>query len=149
MDADTDTQTKPEKQAQSITDGLHTLNYRANDSGQIGTETHDSWQPVNEVNQQAWEEIERHIRQATDKIASGRASCLYYYMVANQMNPSLLASYTRQPLWKVYLHLRPFFFNRLSSEQLAPYATVFQVAAADLLAGRLLPAVYHTTRRDD
>jgi hypothetical protein len=147
MDAETktETETDPQKQARSITDGLHTLNYRPNGSGQIATETLDSWQPVNEVNQQAWEEIERHIARATRKISSGRASCLYYYMVANQMNPPLLASYTRLPLWKVYLHLLPFFFKRLSTRQLEPYATLFQISADDLLACRLLPAVYHMT----
>ena len=134
-------------QAHSITDGLQTLNYIPNDSGRITASTKDSWQPVNEVNRQAWEEIDRHIARAQRKIASGRASCLSYYMVANQMSILLLARYTRQPSWKVFLHLLPFFFKRLSRRQLRPYAQLFQVSEDDLLAGRLLPAVYHTTSR--
>jgi hypothetical protein len=131
-------------QAQSITDGLQTLTYTPNSSGRITASKKESWQPVNEVNHQAWEEIDRHIARATRKIASGQASCLYYYMVANQMSTLLLARYTRQPLWKVFLHLLPFFFKRLSRRQLRPYARLFQVSEDDLLAGRLLPAVYHT-----
>lgn len=130
-------------EAGSITDGLHTLNYIPDDSGRITTGQKESWQPVNEVNHQAWQEIERHIDQATRKIVSGRASCLHYYMVANQMNPRLLAGYARLPLWKVYLHLLPFFFKRLSRSDLHPYAQLFQVTEDDLQAGLLLPAVYH------
>jgi hypothetical protein len=134
-------------QAQSITDGLQTLNYIPNGSGRITASSEESWQPVNEVNHQAWEEIDRHIARATRKIDSGRASCLYYYMVANQMSILLLAKYTRQPFWKVFLHLLPFFFKRLSRRQLRPYARLFQVSEDDLRAGRLLPAVYHTGSR--
>lgn len=130
------------QEARSITDGLHTLNYIPGDSGRIITDRKDSWQPVNEVNHQAWQEIDRHIDQASRKIASGRASCLYHYMAANQMDPRLLASYARLPLWKVYLHLLPFFFQRLSRADLRPYAQLFQVSEDDLQAGRLLPAVY-------
>ena len=130
-------------QAQSITDGLHTLNYSPNRSGQIITRKEDSWQPVSEVNHQAWEEINRHIARALRKVASGQASCLYYYMVANQMNALLLASYTGQPFWKICLHLRPFFFKRLSRKQLNLYAQLFEVSEDDLLLGRLLPAAYH------
>lgn len=135
------------RQAPSITDGLHTLSYSPNDTGQITARTAAGWQPVNEVNLQAWQEIDRHIAQALRKVADGKASCLYYYMVANQMNIPLLASYTRQPFWKIYLHLRPFFFNRLSSRQLHLYARLFQVPEDDLRTGRLRPAVYHTVSR--
>lgn len=138
-----------EQEARSITDGLHTLNYIPGDSGRITTDRKDSWQPVNEVNHQAWQEVDRHIDQASRKIASGRASCLYHYMAANQMNPRLLASYARLPLWKVYLHLLPFFFKRLSRDDLRPYAQLFQVSEDDLQAGRLLPAVYHRGARHD
>ncbi|NEX20726.1 hypothetical protein G3480_10460 [Thiorhodococcus mannitoliphagus] len=137
-----------EQEARSITDGLHTLNYIPDDSGRVSTDQQDGWQPVNEVNHQAWQEIDRHIDQASRKIASGRASCLYHYMAANQMSPRLLASYARLPLWKVYLHLLPFFFRRLSRDDLRPYAQLFQISEDDLQAGRLLPAVYHRGRHD-
>jgi hypothetical protein len=149
MHAQTTPSESTEQEARSITDGLHTLNYIPGDSGRITTGQADSWQPVNDVNQQAWQEIDRHIDKASRKIASGRASCLYHYMAANQMDPRLLASYTRLPLWRVYLHLLPFFFKRLSRDDLRAYAQLFEVSEDDLKAGRLLPAVYHRAARHD
>lgn len=101
------------------------------------------WQPVSVVNRQAWREIEKQIEASKAKVASGRASCLHYYMTANQMDPGLLAKYTGQPGWLVRLHLFPFIFNRLGEATLNRYVAVFKVSTDDLLAGRLAPPVYN------
>jgi len=133
------TQERPDPAA-SVTDGLKIVGYAKSGNGRIEKVECESWQPVNEVNLQAWQEIERQVARARDKVASGRASCLYYYMIANQMSLLLLARYTRQAAWRVFLHLHPFFFRRLSTEQLERYATVFKVSVKTLAEGEL-----HTT----
>lgn len=92
----------------------------------------DGWQPVNDVNRQAWREIEKKVDLARRKVAAGRFSCLYYHMVANQMNVFLLARYTGQRPWTVFSHLLPFFFQRLSVEQVQKYADLFHLSPADL-----------------
>ncbi len=127
--------------AGSITDGLKTVGYAKNSEGRVEQIESDGWQPVNEVNLQAWREIGKQVDQARRTVASGRASCLYYHMVANQMGIRLLARYTRQPSWRVLLHLAPFFFRRLDSEQLHRYAALFQVSTEDLAQGTLPPAI--------
>ena len=142
-----DTTEPKQEQAHSITGGLLTLNYAPDGTGSVTPRKNECWQPVNEVNHQAWEEIDRHVARAHRKVASGQTSCLYYYMVANQMSVFLLARYTGQPFWQVYLHLRPFFFRRLAGRQLSLYARLFHVSADDLQNGRLLPAVYNTGSR--
>ena len=137
------------EQAESITGGLQTLSYSPSDAGQIAAIKSESWQPVNEVNRQAWEEIERHINHARRQVAAGRRSCLYYYMIANQMSPLLLARYTRQAAWKPLLHLLPFVFKRLTGEQLRLYADLFQVTEEELRNGALQPAVYQAAQRHE
>lgn len=125
-----------------INDGLRIINYRAGSDGRCRRHQDYGWQPVNIVNRQAWQEIEKQIDAAKRKIAAGTASCLYYYMVANQMTPVLLARYTDQPSWLVRLHLRPFIFKRLGRATLQKYADLFQVAPADLVADYLQAPIY-------
>jgi len=125
-----------------IADGLKTVSYVADTKGKQQLVPGSIWQPVNIVNRQAWQEIERHIEAAKEKVASGRASCLHYYMTANQMDIGLLAQYTRQARWRVHLHLFPFFFNRLALTTINRYAEVFQVSSDDLIRGVLRSPVY-------
>ncbi len=132
-------------QAASITDGLKTVSYVKNGEGRLEQVQSDSWQPVNEVNFQAWQEIEKQIHRAKCKVASGRASRLYYYMIANQMNMMLLARYTRQSAIRVFFHLNPFFFKRLSNERLKRYADLFKISVEHLTKGELQPPIYHSS----
>ena len=135
--------------ARSITDGLKTISYVQNGCGRVECSASDSWQPVNEVNQQAWQEIHQQVAIARQKVAAGHKSCLYYYMTVNQMSPLLLASYSNQPIWKVLLHLQPFFYARLGDAQIARYAALFHVTPEDLRAGNMLSAVYQTPSQHD
>ena len=127
-----------------INDGLKIVNYRADADGRCRRHQDYGWQPVNIVNRQAWQEIENQICEAKRKIAAGSVSCLYYYMVANQMSPALLARYTDQPSWLVRLHLRPFVFKRLGGATLQKYADLFQVTRAELIAGDLREPIYQS-----
>lgn len=135
---------EPESAA-SITDGLHTLAYVPTGSG-IEPVAQAGWQPVNEVNRQAWEEIERRVEAARVAVRLGRRSCLYYYMVANQMDCLLLGQYTGQTPLLVWLHLRPLFFRLIGPARLGRYAELFQVDVRDLAHGELRPPVYRLSR---
>jgi len=126
-----------------IADGLKTVSYVADTKGNQELVPGSIWQPVNIVNRQAWQEIEKHIELSKEKVASGRVSCLHYYMTANQMDIGLLAQYTRQARWRVHLHLIPFFFKRLRVTTINRYAEVFQVSPDDLIQGALRPPVYN------
>ncbi len=125
-----------------ITDGLKVISYVANNEGSQELVSGSMWQPVNIVNRQAWLEIEKQIEASKLKITNGRASCLHYYMTANQMDVSLLAKYTRQSRWLVFLHLIPFVFNRMSEVALDKYTEVFKVSRDALIQGKLEPPVY-------
>ncbi len=135
---------EPERAA-SITDGLPTLSYVRTGAG-IEPVAQAGWQPVNEVNRQAWEEIERRVDSARVAVRSGRKSCLHYYMIANQMDCLLLGQYTGQSPLLVWLHQRPLFFRLLGPTRLRRYAELFQVDVRDLVHGELRPPVYGLSR---
>ncbi len=125
-----------------ITDGIKIVSYVKDIQGNQELVAGSMWHPVDIVNRQAWAEIDKHIAAAEAKVAAGEASCLHYYMTANQMNISLLASYTGQSRWMVRLHMVPFFFRRLRARTLHKYGDIFKVSLEDLLEGRLRPPVY-------
>ena len=126
-----------------ITEGVQTISYSVNDEGNYEPVPGPGWQPVNIVNRQAWLEIENHIEASRRKVASGRVSCLHYYMIANQMNIGLLAGYTNQSRLRVRLHLIPFFFKRLGPDTLKKYGNLFQVSTDDLKNCRLKAPMYN------
>lgn len=126
-----------------IDENITTVSYVANEEGDQELVASTFWQPVNIVNHQAWQEIEKQIEASKQKIDSGRVSCLHYYMTANQMDAPLLAKYTKQSRWIVRLHLLPFFFKRLGVKTLKTYADFFKVTPEDLRQGNLKPPIYN------
>jgi len=126
----------------TITDGLKIINYVANGKGNQELVSSSMWQPVNIVNRQAWREIEKQVEASRSKVASGRVSCLHYYMTANQMDIGLLARYTGQSRWCVMLHMLPPVFRRLGVTTLSKYAEIFKVSKSDLIKGSLGSPVY-------
>ena len=59
-------------------------------------------------------------------------------MVNNQMNMGLLARYARCSRWRVWLHLRPKGFGRLSPEMQKRYADIFDI---DVTALKTVPDI--------
>ena len=131
-----------------ITEGVQTISYSVNDEGNYEPLSGPGWQPLNIVNRQAWQEIEKHIEASREKVVSGRVSCLHYYMTAHQMDIGLLAGYTNQSRLRVRLHLIPFFYKRLGPETLKKYGELFAVSTDDLKNGRLKSPVYNTGQED-
>ena len=126
--------------SKKITEGQKIVSYSRNSQGEYELVPEFVCQPVTVANQQAWREIDRQIARSREKVLSGRASCLHYYMTAALMDPGLLARYTGQPRWKVGLHLVPFIFARLPAGTLKKYADLFKISPDDLRTARLLPA---------
>ncbi len=106
------------------------------------------WDPVAIFNRQAWQVIEKQIEASKEKVASGKVSCLHYYMTANQMDTALLAKYTGQSRWLVRLHMVPFFFSRLRVGILEKYIEVFKISLNDLSPSTLKPPVYNQRESD-
>ena len=89
-------------------------------------------EPTRVVLQQAWDLFAERIEEARQKVLSGKASPIVYYMekiLTDPMNLSMMAGVS---LWKLKLHCRPSFFKRLSEKTLAKYAEAFNISVEQL-----------------
>jgi hypothetical protein len=105
----------------------------ATDDGEHYTEIGSvGWEAENVVLQQAWEEIKEKVEAARQKVISGEASPLLYYMEKNQMDPVMLSGYVGVLPFIVRLHLRPFFYKKLSRKTLEKYAYAFRMQLEEM-----------------
>lgn len=106
--------------------------YAVDDEGRYCLTTTAGWDPVNEANRMAWEDIKEQLDEVRAKIKSGKFSVLAYYMTRAQMDRSLLASYSGLSTWRVWRHLKPGPFKKMSTEDRQMYATLFRIPVAQL-----------------
>ncbi len=106
--------------------------YAVDEAGRYVLAPSAGWEPKNLANGQAWDLIKAEIDATLKKIKSGKRSPLAFHMVNNQMNTGLLAKYVRCSRWRVWLHLRPGGFKRLTPQMLKRYADIFDIDVATL-----------------
>lgn len=106
--------------------------YAVDEQGNYCLKTTVGWEPVNEANRMAWDDIKEQLDEVRVKIESGKSSVLAYYMTRAQMDRSLLASYSGFSTWRVWRHLKPGPFEKLSTEDRQTYANLFGVPVAQL-----------------
>ena len=115
-----------------LTAGCQEVNYAVDDDGRYSLEQSSGWEAKTIALQQAWDAIADQLRLILDEIVAGKRSPLAYYMVKNQMDSTLLAQYSGVSRWRVKRHLKPSIFNKLTADNLAPYAELFGVNADQL-----------------
>lgn len=121
-------------QDEGITGGVsREVQYAVNKDGKYEKVLSKGWEPKNIVNELAWDDIQENMDNANEKIRSGKASPLLYFMEKSIMDVSLLANYIELPKWKVKKHLKPKGFKKLKQEQLENYAKIFEISVDDLL----------------
>ncbi|MBW2187541.1 MAG: hypothetical protein JRG71_14440 [Deltaproteobacteria bacterium] len=103
--------------------------YAVDEQGNYCLKTTVGWEPVNEA---AWDDIKEQLDEVRVKIESGKSSVLAYYMTRAQMDRSLLASYSGLSTWRVWRHLKPGPFKKMSAEDRQTYANLFRVPVAQL-----------------
>lgn len=106
--------------------------YAVDDAGNYCLKTTAGWDPVNEANRIAWEDIKEQLDEVRDKIQAGKLSVLAYYMVRAQMDRSLLASYSGISSWRVWRHLKPAPFAKMAANDRNTYAKLFGIAVEQL-----------------
>jgi hypothetical protein len=115
-------------QDQGMIDGnRHEICYAVDEQGRYVLSPSRGWEPKNVANQQAWELIREEVEATLAKIRAGKLSPLAYHMVRNQMSVGLLAKYVPYGRLRVRWHLRPAVFERLTPQELKPYADLFEV----------------------
>jgi len=90
------------------------------------------WDPKNTVMQQAWDNINEKVEETKQKVINGQLSPIAFYMEKNIMDVGLLSKYMGVWRWTVKKHLKPRHFNKLSTDQLAQYADIFNITIEQL-----------------
>lgn len=115
-----------------LTAGNREVSYAVNKNGQYTLEPSVGWEAKNIALRQAWEEIVDQLGEAIKQIEAGRKSALFYHMVKNQMDSSLLAHYSGIARWRVKRHLKPTVFNKLDMASMLVYAELFGISTDQL-----------------
>src|SRR5690554_8080212 len=73
------------------------------------------------------ENLNQQIEEAKQDAIKGIKSPIYYFMLLNRMDLSVLAGYVGKPRWIVKRHFKPKVFKRLRKPTLNKYAEIFEV----------------------
>jgi hypothetical protein len=111
---------------------LAKLYYATDENGHYVKVNSVGWEPETVAMSQAWEIVDGEVEEARLKVLNGKASPLQYHMKKNIMTVPLVASYAGILGIRVRLHLRPFFFNKLSRKTLEKYAFTFRITVEEL-----------------
>ena len=108
------------------------VKYAIDDDGNYGTVGSVGWEPENTVLNQAWEEINKKVEAAKQKVQAGELSPLAYHMEKNIMDVGMLSQYMDISKRKVSKHLEPSGFSALDEKTLKKYAEVFDITVEEL-----------------
>ena len=106
--------------------------YATDETGKYTTQLSKGWDVKITALDKAWEEIDDRVDIAKQKVLSGEASPLVFFMEKGLMDVKLLAEYTGFWQWQVKRHLKVSVFKGLSEKKLQKYAMVFNVSVQDL-----------------
>jgi hypothetical protein len=106
--------------------------YATDSSGKYTTELSSGWDVKIEALNVAWEDIDKRIAQAKQKVLNSEFSPIHFFMEYRLMDLSLLADYTGFWQWQIKRHLKPEIFKDLPDSKLQKYALAFNTTVSDL-----------------
>ena len=106
--------------------------YARDAQGRIVIAPSRGWEAEEIVTRHAVDTLEALAQAARERVRSGLASPLEYWMHARRMDVALLSQTSGFWQWRVRRHLRPEHFDRLSATQLARYAQALGLTPASL-----------------
>ena len=106
--------------------------YVKNNEGKYETDLSTGWETKKVALDKAWEDIEERIQDAKNKMLSGEASPILYFMELKLMDLGVLSGYSGFWKWQIKRHMKPAVFNRLSEKQLNRYAEAFDISIDEL-----------------
>ncbi len=108
------------------------VTYVVNDDGTYTTGKSTGWRVKAEALDIAWDDVNKKIQLAKEKIEKGEASPILYFMESKIMDIGILAAYTGFWKWTVKRHLNPKVFKNLSEKKLQKYADLFEISLQEL-----------------
>lgn len=106
--------------------------YAVDSSGKYSTELSTGWDVKTKALDVAWQDIEKRIEDARQKVLRNEASPVLYFMELRLMDIGIVAAYTGFWKWTIKKHLRAETFKNLSEARLKKYAGAFNVSVEEL-----------------
>lgn len=104
------------------------VTYVIGEDGRYETAASSGWDVKTEALNVAWNEVDKKIQAARQKVLDGMASPILYFMEKRMMDLSILSAYTGFWKWTIKKHLKPAGFRRLSDQKLNKYADLFEIS---------------------
>ena len=111
---------------------LRVLKYATEKDGTYTKVKTVGWEPENIVLSQAWDEINDRVAAVRQKVMEGKLSPIAYHKEKQMLETGMLAGYVGYPAFRVWLHLKPWFFKRLTAKQRDRYAKAFRITREEL-----------------
>lgn len=122
----------PQDQGMIDNPKLREICYAVDGKGNYVLAASAGWEPKNIANDQAWELIRKQVSTVISKINAGKLSPLAYHMAKHQMSVGLLAKYAGINRFRVWRHLKPSGFGRLTPDMRRRYADIFELKVDEL-----------------
>jgi hypothetical protein len=106
--------------------------YAVDESGKYVTALSRGWEVKAAALGVAWEDIEKRITAAREKVLRKEASPIVFFMEWRLMDMGILSSYTGFWKWTIKRHLNYKVFENLSPKKLEKYAEAFNVSVEEL-----------------
>ncbi len=106
--------------------------YAVDSTGKYSKELSTGWDVKSKALDLAWEDIEKRIEAARQKVLNNEASPILYFLELRLMDIGILSAYTGFWKWTIKKHLKPAAFKNLSEKKLQQYADAFNVSVEEL-----------------
>ena len=108
------------------------LVYAVDSTGNYTTALSTGWEVKARALDVAWEDIEKRIASARQKVLNNEASPILYFIELRLMDIGIVSAYTGFWKWTIKQHLKPSVFRKLPESKLKKYAEAFNVSVDEL-----------------
>lgn len=110
-----------------------TIIYAVDKKGNYITAKTSGWEPEDIAHEQAWQAIDKRIRETKELVLQNKLSPIAYFMEKELLTPRRLSGIAGCSLRKVKKHLTPKGFSKISKDQLCCYANIFEITVDELI----------------
>ena len=108
------------------------LYYTKDKDGKYETGQSIGWDVKKEALDNAWDEINRRVKDAKAAVKEGKKSPIHYFFELRLMDLPILSGYTGFWQFTIKRHMKPSVFKNLSDKKLMKYAKAFDISLEEL-----------------
>ncbi len=116
-----------------LSEGVCEIQYAIDENGNYTQVLSTGWKPKIDVLSNEWDEIYQKINKAKQLVLQNKKSPIYFFMIKNIMDVTILSGYMNLSRLKIKQHLKATKFKKIPVEILKKYADVFRLNDVDEL----------------